>query len=77
MNRLFFCSCHCRYDPDSLNRTTGERISYPSHSPFTLWEVGKSEQLDPPTDAQATLFLPDSASAENPVPARVAINRWR
>jgi dienelactone hydrolase len=74
MNRLFFCSCHCRYDPDSLNRTTGERISYPSHSPFTLWEVGKSEQLDPPTDAQATLFLPDSASAENPVPAVVLLH---
>lgn len=61
-------------DPDSLNRSAGERITYPSHSPFTLWEVGKSEQLDPPTDAQATLFMPDSASAENPVPAVVLLH---
>lgn len=56
-------------DPDSLSQTSGERVTYPSHSPFTLWEVGKSEALDPPTDARATLFIPDGASPESPAPA--------
>lgn len=60
--------------PETLNGADGERISYPSHSPFTLWEVGKSEMLDPPTDASATLFMPKSASAEAPAPAVVLLH---
>jgi len=61
-------------DPDSLSQTSGERVTYPSHSPFTLWEVGKSEALDPPTDASATLFIPDGASPESPAPAVVLLH---
>jgi len=61
-------------DPDSLSQTSGERVTYPSHSPFTLWEVGKSEALDPPTDARATLFIPDGASPESPAPAVVLLH---
>ncbi len=61
-------------DPDSLSQTSGERVTYPSHSPFTLWEVGKSEALDPPTDARATLFIPDGTSPESPAPAVVLLH---
>lgn len=61
-------------DHQSMNGARGAQISYPSHSPFTLWEVGKSEELDPPTQAQAVLFMPDNASATNPVPAVVLLH---
>lgn len=61
-------------DPDSLSQTSGVRVTYPSHSPFTLWEVGKSEALDPPTDARATLFIPDGTSPESPAPAVVLLH---
>ncbi len=61
-------------DPDSLSQTRGERVTYPSHSPFTLWKVGKSEALDPPTDARATLFIPDGTSPESPAPAVVLLH---
>ncbi len=61
-------------DHTAISASQGERVTYPSHSPFTLWEVGKSAELDPPTDARATLFLPDSASAEAPVPAVVLLH---
>ena len=61
-------------DTDVVSGSRGTPVSYPSHSPFTLWEVGKSEALDPPTDARATLFLPDNASAERPVPAVVLLH---
>lgn len=61
-------------NPDSLSQIRGERVTYPSHSPFTLWEVGKSEALDPPTDASATLFLPGSAGPGNPAPAVVLLH---
>jgi len=61
-------------DTDVVSGSRGTPVSYPSHSPFTLWEVGKSEALDPPTDARATLFLPDGADAERPVPAVVLLH---
>jgi dienelactone hydrolase len=61
-------------EPDRINATRGETVSYPSHSPFTLWEVGKGEALDPPTQARATLFMPERASAETPVPAVVLLH---
>lgn len=59
---------------DELSGVRGELITFPSHSPFTLWEAGKSESLDPPTEARAALFLPAGASAENPVPAVVLLH---
>jgi dienelactone hydrolase len=59
---------------DSLNAVQGQRITFPSHSPFTLWEAGKSEMLDPPTDGHGVLYLPEGASAERPVPAVVLLH---
>lgn len=59
---------------ETVNTGRGAAITYPSHSPFTLWEVGKGETLDPPTDARAFLFMPDKASAEKPVPAVVLLH---
>ncbi|MEP4378783.1 MAG: dienelactone hydrolase family protein [Alphaproteobacteria bacterium] len=61
-------------DHATMNGQRGERVIYPSHSPFTLWEVGKSDSLDPPTDAHAVLFLPEDASAASPVPAVVLLH---
>lgn len=61
-------------DRETLDGQRGELVTYPSHSPFTLWEVGKGETLDPPTNARAALFLPENASAENPVPAVVLLH---
>lgn len=61
-------------DHKTLDGRRGEPVTYPSHSPFTLWEVGKSETLDPPTDARAMLFLPETASADSPVPAVVLLH---
>lgn len=61
-------------DHTTMNGARGTPIIYPSHSPFTLWEVGKSEQLDPPTDAQAVLFMPTDASATAPVPAVILLH---
>lgn len=59
---------------ETVDTARGAAITYPSHSPFTLWEVGKGETLDPPTDARAVLFMPDKASAEKPVPAVVLLH---
>jgi len=61
-------------DHKTLDGRRGEIVTYPSHSPFTLWEVGKSDLLDPPTDARAALFLPENASADAPVPAVVLLH---
>lgn len=61
-------------DHTTMNGARGTPITYPSHSPFTLWEVGKSEQLDPPTDAEAVLFMPADASATAPVPAVILLH---
>ena len=61
-------------DRETLDGRRGELVTYPNHSPFTLWEVGKGETLDPPTDARAALFLPENASADAPVPAVVLLH---
>lgn len=61
-------------DHATISGARGELVTFPSHSPFTLWEVGKSEMLDPPTDARAALFLPENASAASPVPAVVLLH---
>ncbi len=61
-------------DHTTISGARGELINYPSHSPFTLWEVGKSETLDPPTDAHAALFLPENATAADPVPAVILLH---
>lgn len=61
-------------DHETVDGRRGEIVTYPSHSPFTLWEVGKSATLDPPTDARAALFMPENASAADPVPAVVLLH---
>ncbi|MGH6945789.1 MAG: dienelactone hydrolase family protein [Kiloniellales bacterium] len=52
----------------------GTPVSFPSHSPFTLWDAGNGSDEDPPIDAQGTLFLPPEATANDPVPAVVLLH---
>jgi dienelactone hydrolase len=52
----------------------GEEITFPSHSPFGLADVGAGPAEDPPAEAEGTLFLPKSASAAAPVPAVVLVH---
>jgi len=51
----------------------GQRVSFASHSPFSLADVGDPEAA-PTTQAAATLFLPPAASAAAPVPAVVILH---
>ena len=62
--------------PDSsvLAEFDPQRVTFASHSPFTLWDVGKSELLDPATAGQGYLFLPAGASADAPAPAVVMLH---
>src|SRR3546814_10530405 len=59
---------------DDLSHVAGAPVTFPSHSPFTLWDVGKGEALDPPTEAQGMLFLPPDASFDAPVPAVILLH---
>lgn len=52
----------------------GVPVEFPSHSPFALTDVGSGPEDDPPTTAMGTLFLPDTASADSPVPALVLLH---
>jgi dienelactone hydrolase len=61
-------------DPAAITGVSSELVSYPSHSPFTLREVGRGAEQDPPTPARAALFLPETASAANPAPAVVLLH---
>ena len=61
-------------DPATVTGMRGELVSYPSHSPFTLREVGRGDEEDPATPARAGLYLPESATAANPVPAVVLLH---
>jgi dienelactone hydrolase len=57
---------------DTLRGIVGEPVTFPSHSPFTLDEVGEGAELDPPTEAVGTLYLP--AQIEAPVPAVILLH---
>ncbi len=61
-------------DPGTTTGVNGAIVSYPSHSPFTLREVGRGEEEDPATPARAGLFVPATATADNPVPAVVLLH---
>ena len=61
-------------EPAAVNGARSEVVSFPSHSPFTLREVGRGADEDPPTPARAALFLPEAASAANPAPAVVLLH---
>lgn len=62
--------------PDPLNVADirGQSVTFDSHSPFTLTDVGAGSDRDPPTTAQGTLFMPAGASAAAPVPAVVMLH---
>jgi dienelactone hydrolase len=57
-------------DPASLDGPAGERVSFPSISPYTLAETADA----PAETAVGELALPPGASAENPVPAVVLLH---
>jgi dienelactone hydrolase len=61
-------------DPAEITGVNSAIVSYPSHSPFTLREVGRGAEEDPPTPARAGLFVPQGATADNPVPAVVLLH---
>lgn len=51
-----------------------EEVSLISHSPFMLSDVGQGPEADPETEISVDLYLPESASAETPVPAVVLLH---
>jgi dienelactone hydrolase len=57
---------------DSLRDIVSEPVTFPSHSPFGLEDVGAGAEDDPPTEAVATLYLPTAIGA--PVPAVVLLH---
>jgi dienelactone hydrolase len=57
-----------------IERIEGERVRFPSHSPFGLSDVGTGPERDPATEAVGTLFMPRRASGESPVPAVVMLH---
>lgn len=58
----------------ALTGIAGKTVAFPSHSPFTLADVGQGARRDPPTTAQGTLFLPRGISAADPAPAVVMLH---
>lgn len=52
----------------------GIDVTFPSHSPFALSDVGQGNEEDPAETARATLFLPDNVSASAPVPAVILLH---
>lgn len=61
-------------DPRIDEAAAGVEVGFPSHSPFSLADVGRGPEDDPPTRASATLFLPKEASASAPAPAVVLMH---
>lgn len=60
--------------PEEVADREGKAIEFSSHSPFTLFHVGKNAGEDPPTTGIGTLFLPDGASPQAPAPAVVMLH---
>ncbi|HEX9809900.1 MAG TPA: alpha/beta fold hydrolase [Alphaproteobacteria bacterium] len=60
--------------PSQIADIEGQEVSFPSHSPFGLPEVGTGPEADPPETARGTLFLPESAAPDAPVPAVVMLH---
>ncbi|MEX2453959.1 MAG: dienelactone hydrolase family protein [Rhodospirillaceae bacterium] len=52
----------------------GVAVDFPSHSPFSLADVGNGAEDDPETTASGRLFLPENASAASPVPAVILLH---
>jgi dienelactone hydrolase len=47
-------------------------VTFPSHSPYSLRDVGAGPEADPPTQAVGTLYLPEAIDA--PVPAVILLH---
>ncbi len=59
-------------DGEALQGVAVEPVRFASHSPFNLADVGAGPELDPPTEAVGTLYLP--ASLDAPAPAVVLLH---
>lgn len=59
--------------PDSLAEREGEPVTLASANPFVLADVGHPRRA-PPFQGAATLYLPDHASADRPVPGVVLLH---
>jgi len=60
--------------PDAVAGIEGRSVTFPSHSPFSLADVGEGKSRDPATMAQGTLYLPKGASARRPAPAVILLH---
>lgn len=60
--------------PDAVADVELQPVRFPSHSPFSLRDVGESPRRDPPTQAVARHAVPDGASPDAPVPAVVLLH---
>jgi len=56
----------------SLQGIVSEQVTFPSHSPFTLSDVGGGAEVDPSTEAVGTLYLP--AVTDPRVPAVILLH---
>ncbi|MCP4328203.1 MAG: prolyl oligopeptidase family serine peptidase [Alphaproteobacteria bacterium] len=61
-------------DISELAPIDGVRITFPSHSPFSIADVGDGPDNDPATSAVGTLFLPPNATPKTPLPAIVLLH---
>ena len=59
-------------DGEQLQGIVSEQVTFASHSPFSLGDVGDGPELDPPTEAVGTLYLPAETAA--PVPAVILLH---
>jgi dienelactone hydrolase len=57
---------------DTLRGIVSEPVTFASHSPFSLADVGGGPEIDPPTEAVGTLYLPARIAA--PVPAAILLH---
>jgi dienelactone hydrolase len=57
---------------EQLGAITPEPVTFASHSPFALTDVGDGPEADPPTEAVGTLYLPAEITA--PVPAVILLH---
>jgi len=61
-------------DTGALDGIAGQQIQFPSHSPFTLADVGAGPDRDPATTGIGTLFLAKKAKVWPPGPAVVMVH---
>lgn len=62
------------WPPASGDVPAGERVTFPSHSPFTLSDASDGAEENPPATAQGTLFMPHGAGAGGKVPAVILLH---